>query len=164
MFNEQLRAELRKAEQTLVKVFSGANGGKLNEAQQLACLQYVHYLNDSLMDVFANPQVTSTESPHVEVQVPEPEPERKIPRYDTLTSAEGEDEMGFEKGSPENPYQVGVQLVEDVAPGVAPEVETAKVKEMTKDAVTVADGKEHSRAQQQEKDSGVGAKDKVKKK
>jgi hypothetical protein len=129
MFNEQLRDVLRKGEQTLVKVFNGANGGKLNDAQQLACMQYIDCMNDGVMGAFANPQVESEEKPRIEAQA----------------------------AAPATP---------DTAPAApaAPDVETAKVKEMTKDAVAVASGKEQSRAQQQGKDSGVGAEGKRKKK
>jgi hypothetical protein len=137
MFNQQLRDVLRKGEQTLVHVFNGANSGKLNDAQQLAAMQYIHYMNDEIMKVFSNPQVQSAETPKGPDTVSAPEKELSA-------------EMGFEDQSPE---------VE-----VAPQVETAKVKEMMKDAVTVADDKEESRALQREKDSGVGAKGKVKKK
>jgi hypothetical protein len=115
----------------LTKIFDGANSGKLNDAQQLACMQYVAYLNDSIMQVFTNPQVTSEERPHTEV---------------LLDSVEEHS----------NPTSVSEDAPQDA--------ETAKVKEMTKDAVTIASGKEQSRAQRQEKDSGIGTGSKVKKK
>jgi hypothetical protein len=101
-------------------------------------MQYVAYLNDSTLQVFTNPQVTSEERPKLEISYPADRP---------VTVGEGFTDV---------PQASSAEA--------ALETETAKVKEMTKDAVTIASGKEQSRAQRQEKDSGIGTGSKVKKK
>jgi len=137
MFNEQLRDVLRKAEQALVKVFQGANSNKLNDVQQLAAMQYIHSMNDGIMSVFSN----------VPVEPVQPAAENSRGKPTVPPPPEG-----------------GAVVVETGPQTKAAPVETTQVKEMTKDAVDIADGKEQSRAKQQEKDSGVGAGGKVKKK